>query len=73
MKEPYASRARLSPGIAKTMPIAEPILDVVPGKGRAYLWIGNNAGYDKQCYATLSGPATLRALARAILAEVGDE
>lgn len=42
------------------------------GKRNTYLWIGNNAPGDGRCYATLSGPATLRKLARAILDEVGE-
>ena len=42
---------------------------LVAGGKRAYLWI---TGKDR-CVVTLSGPATLRALARAILDEVGDD
>lgn len=43
---------------------------VLVGSGkRSYLWI-NQGG---QVRVTLSGPATLRRLAKAILAEVGDD
>ena len=50
--------------------VNKPIIDLVPGGKRAYLWIGNNAAHDKACYATLSGATTLRKLANAILAEL---
>jgi hypothetical protein len=43
-------------------------LHVVPGGRLAYLWIGHEPG---QCFGYVSGPATLRRLARAILREVG--
>lgn len=42
-------------------------VEVVPGKKRTYLWIGD----DESCYLTVSGEATLRKLAMAIFAEVG--
>lgn len=51
----------------------QPIISLVEDKQRSYLWIGNNADGDKMCFATLAGPATLRKLAKAILAQVGGE
>lgn len=36
----------------------------ITGKGpQTYLWIGNDAEGDMRCYATLSGPKTLRRFA----------
>lgn len=43
-------------------------INLVRGGRRAYLWIGNS----DECLAHFSGPQALRALARAILAEVPD-
>ncbi len=52
---------------------AEPIIEFIPGrKSSTYLWIGNNADGDKRCYGTVAGAITLRKLAKAILAEVGE-
>jgi len=42
---------------------------LIGGKQRAYLWIGSGG----TCATHLSGAATLRKLAKAILAEVGDD
>lgn len=41
-----------------------PVLALVHG----YLWIGADAPGDMECFGTLSGRQSLRALARAILA-----
>ena len=40
------------------------------GKRRTYVWIGGERG---ECVAHFAGPKALRALAKAILKEVGDE
>jgi len=53
--------------------IARPVVEVVPAGKNMALWIGNNTTTNKDCYAYLSGPVALRKLARAILAEVGEE
>jgi len=50
----------------------KPIIRLVPG-GAAYLWIGNNADGDQQCFATVSGARRLRRFAKAILEEVGEK
>lgn len=43
----------------------------VTGRGQsAYVWIG---GMDGRYVGSISGPATLRKLAKAILAEVGED
>lgn len=47
-----------------SLPEAEVIL--VRGGARAYIWTGWKSG----CLGTLSGPATLRRFARAILREI---
>lgn len=49
-----------------------PIIHLVEDGQRSYLWIGNDAVNDKACFATLSGAATLRRLAKGILSEVGE-
>ena len=60
-------------------PDSQRVLDVVPMHGNAkatakeraryvYLWVGD----DKACYGHVSGARTLRKLAKAILAEVGE-
>ena len=46
-------------------------VELITGGKRAYLWVGSDAA-PYECYGTLSGAASLRKLARAILAEVGD-
>lgn len=61
-------RARVALREADNYGPTEAIL--VRGGKRAYLWFGFR---DRACIGTLSGPATLRKLAKAILAEVGDE
>jgi hypothetical protein len=43
-------------------------IEVVPSGRQTYLWVGTEDG---PCYMTVSGPATLRRLAWAILDEVG--
>lgn len=49
-----------------------PIIAVVGHGRQSYIWIGNNVPGDMFCFATLSGPAALRRLARAILKAVGE-
>ncbi len=46
---------------------------LVKGGKRAYLWIGGNPARRRceECFTVVSGPKTLRALAEAILDEVG--
>lgn len=50
----------------------KPILQIVGEGEEAYLWIGNNNDVDKACFATLDEKATLRKLARGILAAIGE-
>lgn len=58
---------RMKPGEQSRFPVGAPeIMFVACGK-LSYVWVG-----DGQCFATISGAATLRKLARAILAEVGE-
>jgi hypothetical protein len=60
----------LTAGIANFS--AAPILQFWKSGKRTYVWIGNNLeGVDNRCFALLSGEATLRKLAKAILREVG--
>lgn len=42
---------------------------VAGGRRNTYLWIGSMNGVERPCF-TLSGPESLRALARAILREI---
>jgi hypothetical protein len=51
----------------------EPVLSLIVDGPRSYLWIGNDADGDKWCFATVSGAATLRRIAHAILRAIGEE
>ena len=47
---------------------------VLVGSGvRSYLWVGLRTGDGRRFVESFSGEKTLRALAKAILAEVGDD
>ena len=64
------------PGEKERFAPSAPEISLVRGGKRAYLWVGNDLRIggkivDGHCFATLSGVAALRALANAILEEVG--
>ena len=59
------------PGNSRAYP-SVPIVSLISGGKQSYLWIGNDVQGDMHCYMTLSGPVTLRKLAKAILREVGE-
>ena len=71
MKKSRITRVAGKPGDSIARP-SLPVLSLLHDGARSYLWIGNDVQGDMYCYATVSGPATLRKLAKAILAEVGD-
>lgn len=64
----YAMPAEIIIGFGKDHAAGK--VEVVPGGKRMYLWIGHKDG---ACVALASGPARLRKLAKAILAEVGSK
>lgn len=69
VKDAKQLKLKAKPGM--TSVAKEPALILVEGGRRAYLWIGNDAEGNEFCFATVSGAAKLRKLAKAILAEVG--
>jgi hypothetical protein len=58
---------KLSEGVKLNRNPNQPVLTVVPDGNKSYLWIGNDAEYDKMCFATYYGAQNLRRLANAIL------
>jgi hypothetical protein len=50
--------------------VGNELIVVAGGKRRTFLWIGEADG---ECLATFGGAAALRALAKAILEQVGEE
>ena len=48
-----------------------PILSIVGDGKQSYIWVGNNAGDDMACFATIAGEANLRRIANDIIKQLG--